>query len=169
MSARLVLVGPPGSGKSTVGRLLAERWDVPFLDTDDVVEEAAGMAVADIFIVDGEPAFREIEESAVVAALQSDAVVALGGGAIVSDHNRERLSGHTVVLLQTSSSTLVSRVGMNRDRPLLIGNVRGQLAQLLRDRAPLYKAVATLTVDTDGLDASAVADEVMRAVAEVDS
>lgn len=161
MSPRLVLVGPPGAGKSTVGRLLAARWGVGFVDTDHLVEERAGQTVADIFVDRGEPAFRALEEDAVANALgSSDGVVALGGGAVLSERSRGLLAHQCVVLLETGASTAAARVGMNRDRPLLLGNVRGTLAQLLRDRGPLYAEVATWTVVTDDLDLETVADRV---------
>lgn len=165
MSPRVVLVGPPGAGKSTVGRILASRWGVDFVDTDRVVEEHAGKSVADVFVDEGEPAFRAMEEAAVLDAVSSSAgVVALGGGAVLSMTTRAVLADHTVVLLSTSASAAASRVGMNRDRPLLLGNVRGTLAQLLRERGPIYEEVADIVVATDDVDAQSVADQVAAAV-----
>jgi shikimate kinase len=165
MSPRVVLVGPPGAGKSTVGRILAARWQVEFVDTDHVVEERAGKSVADVFVDEGEPAFRILEEAAVLEALStSDGVVALGGGAVLSQATREALASHAVALLSTSASAAAARVGMNRDRPLLLGNVRGTLAQLLRDRGPLYDEVADVVITTDDVDAEVVAERVAEAL-----
>lgn len=165
MSPRVVLVGPPGAGKSTVGRILAARWSIDFVDTDHLVEVKAGKSVADVFVDEGEPAFRALEEAAVLEALRTcDGVVALGGGAVLSITTREALADHPVALLSTGASAAASRVGMNRDRPLLLGNVRGTLAQLLRDRGPLYDEVADVVVVTDDLGAHEVADQVAQAV-----
>jgi shikimate kinase len=165
MSPRVVLVGPPGAGKSTVGRILAARWGVDFVDTDTVVEEQTGKSVADVFVDEGEPAFRALEEAAVIEAVAScRGVVALGGGAVLSARTRAALADQPVALLSTSASSAASRVGMNRDRPLLLGNVRGTLAQLLRERGPLYDEVADIVVSTDDVDAQAVADQVAQAL-----
>jgi shikimate kinase len=161
-----VLIGAPGAGKSTVGRRVAERLKVPFVDTDTLIEEESGMSVADMFVELGEPEFRRREEEAVKRALeQQEGVIALGGGAILSELTRERLSGHTVVWLRVNVSDAASRVGMNQARPLLLGNVRGRLTQLLQERTPLYEQVATITVDTDGRAVREVTSSVLAAVA----
>jgi shikimate kinase len=121
--------------------------------------------VADVFVDEGEPAFRVLEEVAVLEALStSDGVVALGGGAVLSQATREALASHAVALLSTSASAAAARVGMNRDRPLLLGNVRGTLAQLLRDRGPLYDEVADVVITTDDVDADVVAERVAEAL-----
>lgn len=165
MSPRVILVGPPGAGKSTVGRMLADRWGVDFVDTDRVVEARAGKSVADVFVDEGEPAFRAMEEVAVLDTLAaSDGVVALGGGAVLSARTQQALVVHPVVLLSTSAGAAAARVGMNRDRPLLLGNVRGTLAQLLRDRGPIYEQVATVSVSTDDVDAATVVQRVVAAL-----
>jgi len=156
--AQVVLVGAPGSGKSTVGALLAERLGVPFVDVDAVIEQRAGRSIADIFADDGEPAFRALEESTTAELLQQPGVLSLGGGAVLSARTRAALRGHRVVWLQVSAATAVSRVGLNEARPLLLGNVRGRLIKLLSERTPLYAEVATEQVSTDDLAPEAVVD-----------
>jgi shikimate kinase len=161
MPARVVLVGPPAAGKTTVGRLLAERLGVPFTDTDDLVVERAGKPVSDIFVDEGEEAFRVLEAAAVTEALAGDGVVALGGGAVLAEDTRTRLAGQPVVLLLADVPTSATRVGLNRDRPLLLGNPRAQLRVLLADRLPLYREVAVAEVATDDRDPDEVADAVL--------
>jgi shikimate kinase len=161
----VVLVGAPGSGKTTVGRLLADRWGVPFRDTDADVEFSVGMSVADVFISRGEEFFRAAESAAVAAALTGHpGVLALGGGAVLDQATRTALRGHTVVHLEVGVSDALRRVGLARDRPLLVEAPRARLAALLKARRPLYAEVATLVVDTAGRPLAAVADAVAAAV-----
>lgn len=148
----IVLVGAPGSGKSTVGALLAAHLGVEFYDVDAVVESVAGKSVADIFADDGEETFRTYEERVALELLEGDGVLSLGGGAVLSAATRAALAGHRVIWLQVSASTAARRVGLTEARPLLLGNVRGRLVKLLAERTPLYAAVATERVDTDGRD-----------------
>lgn len=165
MVPRVVLVGPPGAGKSTVGRGVASALGVRFRDTDHDVEAATGKPIGDIFIEDGEPAFRELERSAVAAALAShDGVLALGGGAVGAPEVRDALRGHTVVFLDVGLADAVNRTGMNRDRPLLLDSPRAQLKRLLDQRRPLYEEVATATVVTSGRRIDEVVDEVVTHV-----
>jgi len=161
-----VLIGAPGAGKSTIGRRVAERLKVPFVDTDALIEEESGMSVSDMFVELGEPEFRLREEDAVRRALsEQTGVVALGGGAILSESTRQLLAEHTVVWLRVNVSDAVSRVGMNQARPLLLGNVRGRLTQLLNERTPLYESVASVTIETDGRAVREVTSSVLAAVA----
>jgi shikimate kinase len=163
----LVLVGPPGAGKSTVGALVAEQLGLALRDTDADVEEAAGARVADIFLEQGEQAFRALERAAVAAALaEHPGVVALGGGAVMDPGTRELLVGHRVAYLEVGVGDALRRVGLNRDRPLLVGNLRGQWLRLMEERRPQYAAVATWTLSTDGRDAADVAAEVLRLLRE---
>ena len=161
MSPRVVLVGPPGSGKSTVGRLLADRLGVEFRDTDSDIEAAAGKTVSDIFVEDGEARFRELELEAVTRALADyDGVLALGGGAVVNPVVRERLSGHRVVFLDVGLAAASERVGFAQSRPLLVLNPRAELKRLMTERRPHYEAVATSVVMTDDRDPDDVAKDV---------
>jgi shikimate kinase len=166
MAPVVVLVGPPGAGKSTVGRLVAGRLGVPFRDTDDDVEAAAGMSVSDIFVDLGEARFRQLETAAVSAALTGhDGVLALGGGAVMDPATRSALAGRQVVFLDVGVKDAASRVGFNRDRPLLLGNPRAQWLRLMQARRSLYEEVALATVRTDGRAPDEVAADVARVLA----
>lgn len=147
----VVLVGPPGSGKSSVGRTLARLTGLPLRDTDADIENAAGRRIAEIFTNDGEDVFRELERAAVATALVSHAgILSLGGGAILDDNSRSLLAGHTVVYLSLTMPTGVRRTGMAANRPLLVGvNPRATFKALLDARLPLYREVAVFEVETD--------------------
>jgi shikimate kinase len=158
----IVLVGAPGSGKSTVGALLAERLGVTFTDVDAVIEERAGKSIAEIFAEDGEPAFRELEETTTAELLSKPGVLSLGGGAVLSKRTRKMLRDHRVVWLRVTASSAISRIGLDTARPLLLGNVRGRLIKLLGERAPLYDEVATTHVDTDNTTPAEVVEFIVR-------
>jgi shikimate kinase len=160
MSPRVVLVGPPGSGKSTVAALLASQLGVTHRDADTEVEARAGKPISDIFVDSGEAEFRRMERAAVVDVLTHDGVVSLGGGAVLDEDTRADLAKHTVVFLDVSLSEAARRVGLGTSRPLLLGNVRSRLKQLMDARRPLYAEVAGLTVDTDGREPADIADEI---------
>ena len=158
---RLVLIGPMGAGKTTVGRLLAERWGVAFRDTDDDIEQSAGSSVSDIFVESGEERFRDLERAAVGRAMADHpGVLALGGGAVLAEETRAALAGQPVVFLRVGLTDAAARVGLGTSRPLLLGNVRGTMKALLDERAPVYESLAVATVDTDGLTPDQVADRV---------
>jgi shikimate kinase len=150
-----------GAGKSTVARLLGARWGVEVRDTDHDIEASEGRAISDIFVDSGEEHFRELEVRAVAKAVaEHDGVLALGGGAVLRSESREALADVPVVFLRVGLSDAVKRVGLGVGRPMLLGNVRGRIKALLDERTPIYQSVATWTVDTDGRNASAVADEI---------
>lgn len=161
----VVLVGPPGSGKSTVGALLAARLGVGYRDTDADVVATAGKPIADVFVDEGEPHFRELEAEAVRAALAGHrGVLSLGGGAVMRADTRELLAGHAVAFLEVGQHDAVKRVGLDAPRPLLLGNPRARWRELMEQRRPLYTEVARAVVVTDGLTPDQVADAVLEAL-----
>ncbi len=159
----VVLVGPPGSGKTTVGTLVAQRLGASFRDTDDDVAARVGKSISEIFVDQGEAAFRALERGVVRQALVDyDGVLALGGGAILDDSTRALLKGHRVVFLDVDVADAAARVGLTSGRPLLFGNLRGQLRRLMDERRDHYLEVAETVVDTNGRSAEDVAEEVVR-------
>jgi shikimate kinase len=162
-----ILIGPPGAGKSTVGPLLADLLGTGFLDTDTLVERAAGKLVSDIFIGDGEEAFRELERAAVREGLTGHpGVLALGGGAVMDTGTQRLLAGQQVVYLETGFAAATQRVGLAAARPLLLGNPRARMKELLAQRLPVYQALAQITVTTDGREPQDIADEIAATVSE---
>lgn len=163
MAPKAVLVGLPGSGKSTIGRRLAKALGVGLLDTDVAIEQRTGCSIADIFATDGEQEFRRIEEDVVRAALADhDGVLSLGGGAVTSPGVRAALAGHTVVYLEISAAEGVRRTGGNTVRPLLAGPDRAEKYRaLMAKRAPLYRRVATMRVDTNRRNPGAVVRHIL--------
>jgi shikimate kinase len=161
----VVLVGPMGVGKSTVGRLLADRLQVGYRDTDDDIVAGQGRTIAEIFVDDGEPAFRAIEKQAVVRAVTGhDGVLALGGGAILDADTRALLAGHRVVYLSMDVEEAARRTGLNVARPLLAINPRKQWRELMEARRHLYEEVATAVVVTDGRTPEEVTQAILDAV-----
>lgn len=168
---RAVLIGPPGSGKSTVARALARLLGVGSRDTDADVEHTAGKPIREIFVDDGEPLFRDLERAAVAIALTShNGVLALGGGAVLDAGTEAALAayvdhGGVVVFLDVTLAHAAPRVGFNQARPLLLGNPRAQWQHLMEARRPIYRRVANLVVDTDGRTPADVAQEIAAALA----
>ncbi len=163
----VVLIGPPGAGKSAVGPLLANLLGVKFRDTDTDAATAAGKPVGDIFVEDGEQAFRELERAAVAEALgersvlrETGAVLALGSGAVLDDGVPHLLTGLPVVYLSASFGTVARRTGLDRPRVVVPGNPRGRLRAMLDERAPLYQRLAAVTVATDDLEPDELAAEI---------
>ncbi|MCT9092075.1 shikimate kinase [Streptomyces sp. ASQP_92] len=164
-SPLVVLVGPMGSGKSTVGALLAERLGAPYRDTDADIVAAEGRPISDIFIEDGEPYFRALERDAVRLALaEHPGVLALGGGAILDADTRALLAPHPVVYLSMDVEEAVKRVGLNTARPLLAVNPRRQWRELMDARRHLYTEVARVVVATDERTPEEVAQAVLDAL-----
>ena len=169
MSPRVVVVGMPASGKSTVGSHVAEALGVPFYDADDVIEARTGKLVREIFSDDGEDAFRAIEEEVVLELLATeDCVVSLGGGAVLSSTIRTALADLPVVWLEVGVATATRRAGLNQLRPLLLGDVRARMETLLEERRHLYEEVATYRLTTDRVTAQELADQVVTAMKESD-
>jgi shikimate kinase len=163
----VVIVGPPGAGKTTAGLLAAARLGLAFRDTDADVEAVAGTTVAEIFIDEGEAAFRARERAAVARALaEHRGVLALGGGAVLDPATRAALAGRFVVHLDVGVPEAAKRVGLARDRPLLVEAPRSRLGAMLRERAPLYAEVATVVVDTRDRTPDEVADAIVAGAAE---
>ena len=198
-SAIVVLIGPPGAGKSSIGAVLAAQLGVPFSDTDDLVATAAGKPVGDIFVEDGEAVFRELERAAVARGLEGfgtgGGVLALGSGAVLDADVRrliERspadprggtpLSGGTtpeppgpprtprvVVYLEAGFGAVAKRTGFDKPRVVIPGNPRGRLRAMLEERRPVYESLAALTVPTDDLTPEEVAADLVKQLGAEDS
>ena len=166
----VVLIGPPGAGKSAVGPLLADRLGVEFRDTDADVGVAAGKPVGDIFIENGEETFRELERAAAARALdalrQHGGVLALGSGAVLDAGIQRLLDGLPVVYLSAEFGTVARRIGLDRPRIVVPGNPRGRLRAMLDERAAIYQRLATVTVPTDDLDPDELAAELAARIAK---
>ncbi|GHD37557.1 shikimate kinase [Streptomyces galbus] len=161
----VVLVGPMGVGKSTVGQLLAERLGTGYRDTDDDIVAARGRTIAEIFVDEGEPVFRALEKDAVRDALAGHTgVLALGGGAVLDPDTRALLRDRRVVYLSMDVEEAVKRTGLNAARPLLAVNPRKQWRELMDARRHLYEEVATVVVATDGRTPEDVARAVLDAL-----
>ena len=169
VGAEIVLVGAPGSGKSTVGELLAGRLGLDFCDVDAVIAYQSGKPIQEIFADDGEAFFRKLELDTTLRALQQPGVVSLGGGAVLAPEIRTALSSHRVVWLQVGVGAAARRVGLNEARPLLLGNVRGTLIKLLASRTPLYQEVSSLAVATDDLGPDQVVDLILADLGRADA
>lgn len=165
---RVVLIGAPGSGKSTVGAALAKVLALDFIDTDQLIEEREGKAITDIFVVDGEPHFRAVELETLKHVLTlKDVVISLGGGAPISDQAQQLInsSESTVIFLDVSLATAAPRVGFNRDRPLLLGNPRAQWQALSDKRRPIYEALADVSIKVDDMSVEAITLEIEKSLA----
>jgi shikimate kinase len=157
----IVLVGAPGAGKSTVGAALARALDVPFFDSDVEIERTLGRPIQQVFVDDGETFFRDLEQKVVGDALDSQkGVISLGGGAVLDETTRNKLADRLVCWLQVSPGAAASRIGLDKPRPVLLGNVRSSLVKLLSERTPLYEEVATFSINTDDKEPQVVATEI---------
>ena len=163
--SRILLIGPPGAGKSTVGAALAKDLGLDFIDTDQVIEDDTGKSITDIFVVDGEPHFRAIELDTLRTVLTLESgVISLGGGAPISQDAQEAIeqsNSHTV-FLDVSLATAAPRVGFNRDRPLLLGNPRAQWQALSDNRRPIYEKLADDAIKVDDMSVDQIVDEIKK-------
>ena len=160
---RIVLIGAPGSGKSTVGAALSRKLALDFVDTDQLIEVREGKAITDIFVVDGEPYFRAVELETLKHVLtMQNVVISLGGGAPISEQAQQELrsSVSMVIFLDVSLATAAPRVGFNRDRPLLLGNPRAQWQALSDKRRPIYETLADVSIKVDDMSI----DEIVSAI-----
>ena len=160
---RLVLIGPPGCGKSTVGAALASKLSIEFIDTDNQIETSYGRKISDIFVDKGEALFRELEFAALTQSLSvSDCVLSLGGGAPIAPRAQELLKSSTspIFFLDVSLAVAAPRVGFNRDRPLLLSNPRAQWQSLAETRRPIYESLATFVIKVDSMSVEEVVNEI---------
>ncbi|MGB5952737.1 MAG: shikimate kinase [Ornithinimicrobium sp.] len=169
ISPVLILIGPPGAGKSTIGAAMAQRLGVDFLDTDAAIEAAAGRSISDIFVDDGEGAFRQMELEAVLDALDHHpGVVSLGGGAVMTPGITQALerAQHTgtVTFLNVGIADAASRVGFDASRPMLVINPRASWNRLMNARRPTYERLAHLQIDTAGRDVPDICAEIQSAM-----
>jgi shikimate kinase len=161
----IILIGPPGSGKSTIGRALSRKLKVSFTDTDDLIENRTGISISQIFIDKGEPWFRDLEREVLQAELAKiNGVLSLGGGAPLSENAQEMLRkvDAAVIYLNVSLATAAPRVGFNRDRPLLLNNPRGAWQEMMDKRRPIYESLATNVVKVDERAPKDIVDEIVR-------
>ena len=167
MAPRIILIGPMGSGKTTVGQLIADSLQIPFRDTDHVIEERSGKTISEIFLDEGEESFRALEKKVLRDELLSDnTVLALGGGAPISIDAQSALRAiaSPVIYLDVSLSTVAPRIGFNRDRPLLLHNPRGQWQTLMEARRPIYESIADIVIDVNDKSESEVVDQILGAL-----
>lgn len=168
MAPRIILIGPMGSGKSTIGKSLAHKLLLEFRDTDSVIEQREKKSVSQIFIEDGEDAFRAIEREILQQELKaSDTVLALGGGAPISPEAQSALAATSshVVYLDISLANVAPRIGFNRDRPLLLSNPRGQWQTLMEVRRPIYEAIADTVVDVNKRSQREIVAQILEVLA----
>ena len=166
---QIILIGPPGAGKSSVGKALGQRLTSSFADTDVLIEKESGLRVSEIFLDKGEAFFRELEREIVLRELTNfDGVLALGGGAIMNSDVEQALrqSPDPICFLDVSLSSAAPRIGFTRDRPLLVGNPRAKWQELMNIRRPIYESLATLTVSTDSGTPSHIAQEIAEILSQ---
>ncbi len=166
---KVILIGPPGAGKSTIGRLVAKRLRLQFCDTDLLIETSEKSTISDLFILKGEEYFRKVELQTLqqVISCGNNCVLALGGGAPISEIAQGLLKNVSapIVFLKVSLSTVAPRIGFNRPRPLLLGNANAQWKSLLDLRSPVYESLADAIITVDGLSKEEVVVEVLKVCA----
>jgi shikimate kinase len=161
---RLILIGPPGCGKSTVGAALAKKLTIDFIDTDVAIEASYGHKISDIFVDKGEEFFRDLEFDVLGHSLMiENCVLSLGGGAPIAQRAQELLkSANTpIFFLEVSLAVAAPRVGFNRDRPLLLGNPRAQWQSLAETRRPIYESLASFVIKVDAMSVEEVVDAIV--------
>lgn len=167
MAPRVILIGPMGSGKTTIGQLLAQKLEISFRDTDQVIEAETGRSISDIFLEDGEEKFRLLEKAALRSELLTDGtVLALGGGAPISMDAQSALRAiaSPVIYLDISLAAVAPRIGFNRDRPLLLHNPRGQWQTLMEARRPIYESIADTVIDVNEKTEEEIAALILEAI-----
>ena len=167
MPPRLILIGPMGSGKTTIGQLLATNLNLTFRDTDQVIESETGKTVSEIFLDQGEDKFRALEKAVLRKELLTDeTILALGGGAPISIDAQSALRAiaSPVIYFDISLASVAPRIGFNRDRPLLLHNPRGQWETLMQERRPIYESIADIVIDVNAKSEEAIVAEILEAV-----
>jgi shikimate kinase len=163
MLKKIVLIGPPGAGKSSIGKALAKKLNLNFIDSDSEIEKISHKKISEIFIEDGEPAFRLLEVDVVRKVLADfDGVISLGGGAPINKEIQEVLgdADYPVVFIDVSIAQAATRIGFNKDRPLLLVNPRQQWISLMNDRRPIYEKLASQTISSDNQKPHEVAKQI---------
>jgi len=161
---RLILIGPPGCGKSTVGAALAQKLIIDFIDTDVAIEASYGQKISDIFVDKGEEFFRDLEFKVLDQSLmKEDCVLSLGGGAPIAQRAQEILktAKAPIFFLDVSLAVAAPRVGFNRDRPLLLGNPRAQWQSLAETRRPIYESLASFVIKVEAMSVEEVVDAIV--------
>ena len=161
---RLILIGPPGCGKSTVGAALAQKLTIDFIDTDVAIESSYGHKISDIFVDKGEEFFRDLEFNTLGQSLMvQDCVLSLGGGAPIAQRAQDILktAKAPIFFLDVSLAVAAPRVGFNRDRPLLLGNPRAQWQSLAETRRPIYESLASFIIKVDAMSVEEVVDAIV--------
>jgi shikimate kinase len=167
MAPRAIFIGPMGSGKSTIGKAVANALGLSFRDTDSIIEEREEMPVSQIFIDKGEEYFRAVEKKVLRDELLNDgSILALGGGAPISVDAQSALkvSSAPVIYLDISLASVAPRIGFNRDRPLLLHNPRGQWQTLMEVRRPIYESIANIVIDVNGKSQKQIVEEALGAL-----
>ena len=164
MAPRLVLIGPMGAGKTTVGKEIASILGCDFADTDALIEADQGKSVSEIFVEDGEAHFRLVEESVVIdALLEREGVLSLGGGAVMNDATQAALKASAAkkVFLDISLTAVAPRVGFDNARPLLMVNPRQKWAELMTQRRPIYESISDISIDVSELSLPEITSKII--------